>query len=199
MDAISRSTARPPRGRPRPTNGHSRAHAGQDEGEATLAGASHPDHRHHVPAGVRRGDGLQRDLRDRAAAGQGDGQRVSDQVRALRRGRADRDARAGARRDRQSAELRGAAAGRVVRARARRARPSCGSVDQRRAPLDRPGPAAVSALGAAQARARAVRRDAAGQAPQARARSARAGATAAGGRGRSVLCWSPPSPISAPR
>ena len=50
--------------------------------------------------------------------------------------------------------------------------------------LDRPGPAAVRALGAAEARARALRGDAAGQAPTARARPARAVQAAADRRGR---------------
>ena len=74
----------------------------------------------------------------------------------------------------------------LVRARARGAHPARRRERQRRAPLDRPGLVPVPALGADEARARAVRRHAAGQAPAARARPARAGQPAAAGRRRGL-------------
>ena len=88
--------------------------------------------------------------------GRGNGSALPDQVRRLRRRRAGRDARARARRGRESARASPRRCCRLVRARARGARAARRRERQRRPALDRPGPAAVPALRADEARARAV-------------------------------------------
>ena len=147
------------------------------------AGAAHAADGDDVPAGVRGGDGLQRLLGQHAAARRRLRLLLPAQVPGVRGSGARADARAGARRGGQSAHHHGAPAGGLVRARGRRPHPPRGRQRQRRPALDRPRPAAVPALRAAEDRARAVLGDAAGQAARLRTRPARAGAPAADGRG----------------
>ena len=202
MDAVSAREGTPvePQGRPQAAGrGHGSRAQRFDGGAGAVARAPHPADRDAVPAGVRRGYGLQRLLGDVAAAGQRLRRQLPGQVRDLRRDRARVDARAGARRRRESAQHHGAAAGPVVRAGACGAHPARGRQHQRRTPLDRTECLPVRAVRADEARARAVRGDAAGEAPAPGSRSARAGASRCCWSSARRACWSSPSPISAPR
>ena len=112
-DAISLSTARSFLRR-RAGAEQAQWREGEDKrGEPSAAGAAHLDHRDAVPAGVRRGDGLQRLLGDFAVEERRHGQRLPDQVPRLRHDRSRADARARARRRRESTSADGPAAGRL--------------------------------------------------------------------------------------
>ena len=178
-------TARPPCARTRGASTRSRP-SGKAKASLALDRASHPAHRDAVPARLRRGDGLQRLLGDRAAAGPGQRQLLSDQVRDLRRDRPRRHAlcspATGSRKRRASSR-------RCWRSRSRSCSPCTSPTSASPSTARGAGSAraaAVPALGAAEARARAVRRDAARAPSPARARPARALPAAARRRRRRV-------------
>ena len=87
----------------------------------------------------------------------------------------------------------------VVRAGARRAPAACGRQRQRRAALDRPGPAAVPAVGADEARARAVLPRRCSPSARSACTTCASCATRCWWSSAAPACWSSPSPTSARR
>ena len=121
--------------------------------EAAAAGAPPAAHRHVLPAGRRRGDGLLGLVRAHAAPGPGRRHAVPAQVRRLRGGRADRDVRRLAPEPRLGAPLHGPAADRRVRDARAGQDPGHRREGQRRAPLARRRAAPVPAQRDHEARA----------------------------------------------
>ena len=159
----------------------------------------HPLHRDAVPARGRRGHGLQRLVGAHAARGPGRRDGVPRQVPRLRRGRARRPAAARARRPGAAAAPHAGAAGALVPHAHRGQDPGRRRRGQRRAALARRRPAAVPAVRAHEARARALRGRAAGDDALAAAAASGASAARCCSSRAPRSCSSPPSRTSAPR